>query len=81
MNKAEIMREYFDLHSESIKTEWLSDHTTEDELEHAYDEMLAGVYGDVRPVEGFDGEYEIEIPGSNTNSGNPKIFTFMKADK
>ena len=78
MNKIEIAKEYIDMHNSIISDEYES--SSNEELEDVYNNMIAGEYGEVRKVEGYDNEYEIEIKGTDTNSGNPKIFTFEKAE-
>ena len=38
--------------------------------------ILGDLYGECRLVDDAAGEYEIEIPGHDSFSGNPVLFTF-----
>ena len=43
-----------------------------------YSNLEGGVYGETRLIDEDTGEFEIEIPGSETVSGNPTVFNFFE---
>jgi ribosomal protein S6E (S10) len=69
MNAIQIVNEYIALHK-AFDFDG-RDHET------VLAKMLGDVYGECRVVDDETGEYEIEIRGSESRSGNPVVFTFV----
>jgi hypothetical protein len=76
-NKKETVEAYMACHKEGV---WYVDPMPH--YETVFANMVGGVYGECRPAfeDGKFGLYEIEISGSETESGNPTLFLFRDYD-
>jgi hypothetical protein len=81
--KAEIANDFILLHKETDRDAWAPFHLSGDaKLEHIFNNILQGLYGECNEVDHLvgSGEYEIEIPSHNNRSGNPILFYFVDPD-
>ena len=76
--KIEIAQNFVDMHKDNNIDNWQPLQVFEQtkKLETIYDNLINGVYGEVR--ENSFGEYEIEISGNESKSGNPIVFEWDK---
>jgi len=70
--KLNIVNQFIDLHT---------DFNVDVGFESIYNNLLGDMYGTIELIDDELGEYEIEIPGCDTKSGNPIIFSFIDPDK
>lgn len=74
-NKKETVEAYMACHKEGV---WYVDPMPH--YETVFANMVGGVYGECRAVLEDAGVYEIEISGSETESGHPTLFLFRDHD-
>ena len=79
--KVEIANNFILSHKEI--EEWAPFHLSGDaKLEHIFNNILQGLYGECREVDDLlrSGEYEIEISSHDSRSGNSVLFNFIEPD-
>ena len=76
--KIEIARKFVDAHCYGLDA-WMPKFTNpsmhdDAALIQVYYDMIGGLYGECRMLDGS--EFEIEIPASDSHSGDPILFNF-----
>jgi len=74
--KIDIAKDFVNLHKEFDIPYGGSD----DGFADIYVSLWQGYFGETRIVDELTGEFEIEIPGHQTASGNAKLFNFIDPD-
>ena len=78
--KVEIANNFILSHRQIDVDEWAPFHLSGDaKLEHIFNNILQGLYGECREVDDLlgSGEYEIEISSHDSRSGNSVLFNFI----
>jgi len=78
MEPTEIAKDFVNLHKENNIENWQPLHVfiENEKLLIIWNYLMGGTYGEVREND-YD-EYEIEIPGNQSKTGNPIIFEWEK---
>ena len=77
--KTEIAHDFILSHKKIDLDSWTPLHLSGDaKLEHIFNNILQGLYGECEELE--SGEYEIEIDSHDSRSGNPVLFYFVDPD-